>query len=347
MKKRNWLLLAMAVVLVFALTACGNGDATDGTGEDGGTADAATGEFEITFGHPFNPGTPQALIADEFKSRIEEESGGRITVTIFPAGQLGSHLNMYEGLQMGTQQMAILPSARVTGFAPSLQIFDLPFLFPDRETAYEIFDGEVGAALMETLKESGVRGLAVCEDGFKHFTASKPIAKLEDFNGLKMRTMESPIIMEQFNCLGSNPVPIDYAELYNALQQKTVDGQENPLASIATLKLYEVQDYLLYSEHAYLPQLLLMSEDFYNSLPADLQELVDKVSKDVAAWQRQLVQDEEAEYLKEIEDYGATITYLDDAERERMKEALAPVYEAARDIVDPDLLDLVVEAAQK
>ena len=117
MKKRNWLLLAMAVVLVFALTACGNGDATDGTGEDGGTADAATGEFEITFGHPFNPGTPQALIADEFKSRIEEESGGRITVTIFPAGQLGSHLNMYEGLQMGTQQMAILPSARVTGLS--------------------------------------------------------------------------------------------------------------------------------------------------------------------------------------------------------------------------------------
>lgn len=206
--KKFLILIAFIVVTIFGLSACAEKtDLKQNEAQDNNekNVEDTDKKYNIIFGHPFNPDTPQANIADEFKKQIEEESNGRITVEIFAAGQLGSNIDMYEGMQMGTQQMSIIPSARITGFAPSLQILDLPFLFPDRETAYKIFDGDVGRELLDTLEPTGIRGLSICEDGFKHFTSSKEIKNLADFKGLKMRTMESPIIMEQFKSLGSNP----------------------------------------------------------------------------------------------------------------------------------------------
>ena len=340
MKKRLTTVLLL-FALALSLTACSQptGDSTADAGSGGET-------YEIIFGHPFNPGTPQADIAEQFKTRIEEVTDGQITVTIFPAGQLGSHTDMFEAMQMGTQHMSILPSARISGFAPEMQVFDLPFLFPDRETAYKIFDGEIGREIMDTLDDSGVKGLTICEDGFKHFTANEKIETLDDFKGLKMRTMESPIIMEQFNAMGSNPVPIDYSELYNSLQNHTVDGQENPLATISTLKLYEVQDYMLYSEHAYLAQILLVSKSWYESLPTDLQDDILTVAKEVTEWERQEIQNLEAGYLQEVKDSGTTVYELSDAERERFRTAMASVYEVGEELIGKDLLDKVVAACE-
>ena len=250
-------------------------------------------------------------------------------------------------MQMGAQEIALLPTARISGFSPSLQIFDLPFLFPDKETAYEIFDGEVGATILETLESTGVKGLAVYEDGFKHFTCSEKIETLEDFAGKKFRTMESPIIMEQFNSLKANPVPVDFAELYNALQQKTVEGQENPLATIVPMGFYEVQDYMLLSGHAYLAQMFLVGGTWFDSLSAEDQELITRIAKEVAVWEREVVAAEEENYLQTVRDSGTTIIELSEAERLKMKEATASVYDVAKDIVGEDLLNMVVEAASK
>lgn len=195
MKKLFSLLLAATMLL--ALAACGGSKSEVPAPSAENTPAETSGDvIEITYGHGFNPGTPQARAAEEFKARVEEETDGRVQVTLFPSGQLGSAKDMFESLQMGTQEIALLPTARISGFSPTLQIFDLPFLFPDKETAYEIFDGEVGEQMLATLDSTGVKGLAIYEDGFKHFTCSKKLETLEDFKGKKFRTMESPIIME-------------------------------------------------------------------------------------------------------------------------------------------------------
>ena len=157
--KRFYALLLTAV-MVLSLAACG-GKKTETSGTTTAAPETPAEVIEIAYGHGFNPGSPQALAADEFKARIEAETDGRIQVTVFGAGQLGSAQEMFESMQMGAQEIALLPTARISGFSPSLQIFDLPFLFPDKETAYEIFDGEVGATILETLESTGVKGLAV------------------------------------------------------------------------------------------------------------------------------------------------------------------------------------------
>ena len=344
---KRFFALLLTGVMVLSLAACG-GKKTEASGSSTSAPVETPAEvIEITYGHGFNPGSPQALAADEFKARIEAETDGRIQVTVFGAGQLGSAQEMFESMQMGAQEIALLPTARISGFSPSLQIFDLPFLFPDKETAYEIFDGEVGATILETLSSTGVKGLAVYEDGFKHFTCSKKIETLEDFEGKKFRTMESPIIMEQFNALKANPVPVDFAELYNALQQKTVEGQENPLATIVPMSFYEVQDYMLLSEHAYLAQLFLVGGAWFDSLSAEDQELITRIAKEVAVWERGVVAEEEENYLQTVRDSGTTIIELSETERQKMKEATASVYDVAKDIVGADLLALVVEAANQ
>lgn len=346
MKKLFSLLLAATMLL--ALAACGGSKSEVPAPSAENTPAETSGDvIEITYGHGFNPGTPQARAAEEFKARVEEETDGRVQVMLFPSGQLGSAKDMFESLQMGTQEIALLPTARISGFSPTLQIFDLPFLFPDKETAYEIFDGEVGEQMLATLDSTGVKGLAIYEDGFKHFTCSKKLETLEDFKGKKFRTMESPIIMEQFNALGANPVPVDFAELYNALQQGTVDGQENPLVTIDSVKLYEVQDYLLLSEHAYLGHVFLVGGAWFDGLDADLQEIIARNAKEIASWERGLVAEEEEGYLQTIRDSGTSVIELSEAERQKMKDATTGVYDVAKDIVGEELLDLVVKAANQ
>lgn len=336
MKKFLLALLILAFVFSSAFAA----------GEKESSAVGAAKKVVINYGHGFNPGSPQAKSVDEFKARVEKESNGRITVNVFPSGQLGSAQEMFESMQMGTQEMALLPTARISGFNANLQVFDLPFLFPNKSKAYEIFDGPIGEKVLATLETTGVKGLAIYEDGFKHFTSNKKIETLEDFKGLKMRTMESPIIMEQFKKLGANPVPVDFGELYNALQQNTVDGQENPLATIVPAKLYEVQDYMLFSEHAYLAQLVLASGIWFNQLDAETQAIITRNAKEIAAWERNIVAQQEEGYIKTILDSGTRIFYLSETERAKMRTATEGVYTIARSIIDSALLDEVLNAVK-
>jgi C4-dicarboxylate-binding protein DctP len=299
--------------------------------------------IEIAYGHGFMPTTPQHLSAVKFKELVEERSKGAMTVNVFPSGQLGSAKDMFEGLQMGTQEVALLPTARISGFAPTLQLFDLPFLFPSREVAYQIFDGPIGSELLATLDAKGVKGIAIYEDGFKHFTCAKPINGLADFAGRKFRTMESPIIMEQFKSLGANPTTIDFAELYNALQQGVVDGQENPLVTISSMKFYEVQKYVILSGHAYLGHVLMFSKAWFDKLPASQQQILVSVGRELAAWQRALVQEEEKGYLETIKAFGTTVVQLSPAEINRLREATRSVYTVAESIVGKALIDKTVQ----
>ncbi|NBK20902.1 MAG: TRAP transporter substrate-binding protein [Spirochaetia bacterium] len=306
-------------------------------------SEAGSKPIEIAYGHGFMPDTPQHKASLRFKELVEKESGGRYVVNLFPSGQLGGASEMFEGLQMGTQEVTLVPTARISGFAPQLQLFDLPFLFPDRETAYRVMDGKTGTALLKSLEANSVIGVAYYEDGFKQMTSRYPLGKMEDFSGRKFRTMESPIIMEQFKVMGANPTPIAFSEAYNALQQGVVDGQENPLVTIASMKFFEVQKYMLMSSHAYLAHVLLFSKPWFDSLPAADQAMLLKIGKEIAPWQRNLVAQEEKAYLDTIKAYGVNILELSPVERARMTKAMAPVYTLAESVVGKALIDMALK----
>lgn len=338
--------LGIIITLCMALALIGCAKTEKGASAPATEAKTEEKKMAVVYGHGFAPGSPQAMAADEFKTRIEKECP-RFSVEVFPSGQLGSAQEMFESVQMGSQQIALLPTARISGFNPSLQIFDLPFLFKDKESAYRMFDGEIGAKILKTLEKNGVYGLAIYEDGFKHFTCNSDLKGMDSFKGKKFRTMESPIIMEQFKALGANPTPVDFSELYTALQQGTVDGQENPLVTIDSVKLYEVQKYLLLSSHAYLGHVFIVNKAWYDGLSAEERQDVDKVAKDVASWERAQVAEKESGYLDNIKASGVIVNELPAAERAKMEGAMAKVYEVANGIVGKELLDSVLAALGK
>lgn len=344
-QKITSLLLAIIVLSLF-ITGCSNGSTT--TQSSAGSSSTSNEEvIEISYGHGFAPDTPHHQSAVKFKEEVEAATDGRVKVNLFPSGQLGSAREMFEGLQMGTQEIALVPTARISGFAPELQLFDLPFIFPNREIGYELMDGELGEQLLDTLSSQNVKGIAFYEDGYKHFTANKAINTLDDFKGVKFRTMESPIIINQFKALGSSPTPIDFGELYNSLQLGVVDGQENPLVTIFSSKFYEVQSHLMLSEHAYLAHVLLFSNDWYSKLPEDIQEILSEKGKELAQWQRQAVQDEELNYLKTIEEAGVTIIEFSEETKEELKEATKSVHQDYIDLFGDEILNKAYEEIEK
>lgn len=342
-KSRNLAMILVTVLLLsLVISGCGSKEVSDTPGKsDSGKV------IEIGYGHGFMPDTPHHKAAIKFKEEVEAATDGRVKVNLFPSGQLGSAREMFEGLQMGTQEIALVPTARISGFAPELQLFDLPFLFPSREVGYKIMDGEVGTELLANLKSQKIKGVAFYEDGYKHFTSNKPIAKLEDFKGQKFRTMESPIIINQFKALGANPTPIDFGELYSSLQLGVVDGQENPLVTIVSSKFYEVQTNLTLSEHAYLGHVLIFSDDWYSKLPEDIQEILYEKGREIAVWQRQAVQDEEKNYLQTIKDAGVNVVELSPEQKEEMKEVTLSVHQEYVKLFGNEILDKTYAEIEK
>ena len=193
------------------------------------------------------------------------------------------------------------------------------------------------------MEASGFKGINFWESGFKQFTADRLIESPADFAGTKFRTMESPLLIAQFNALGANPIPIDFAETYNALQQKVVNGQENPVVSIKNMKFYEVQSNMIISNHGYLGYALLFGLDFWNDLPADLQQVVVEAAQEAVEFERELSIDSEATMIAEIAASGTTVTYLTEAQVTVFAEAMKPVHEQFRSVLGSDLLDLTYE----
>lgn len=211
-----------------------------------------------------------------FKRLVEAQSGGRIKVEIYPNCQLGSEREMYESVIMGTTQMTWCSSAPLTGWVPEVMVFSMPYTFSNAAIAFKVLDGEFGQELADLVREKiGLRFLGYGHIGFRHFTNNvRPIRTPEDMRGLKIRTREDPAEMKIVEALGGNPTPIAWGELYTALQQGVVDGEENPTSMIQVAKIYEVQKYLTLDGHVFGVNPLVISEKFYQSLPEDLQKIV-------------------------------------------------------------------------
>lgn len=301
-----------------------------------GTAFAAT---TIKIGHDLSEDTPQHHGCLKWKELVEERTGGKYEVAIFPSNQLGDDRETAEMLQVGSVQAALIPTAKLSLFDPALQLVDLPFFFPSREICYKFLDSEVGTEILSQLERKGIIGVSFWESGFKQFTANKPLNKPEDFKGMKFRTMESKIIIEQFKALGANPVPISFGETYNALQQGTVDGQENPLVSITRMRFYEVQKNMLVSNHGYLAYGFLFSKRWLNKQPEDMRKILIDAAREVAAFQRQETVDREKSFIETIEKAGCKVDYLDPEDAKAFAAIMRPVHKQFESVIGKELME--------
>ena len=284
---------------------------------------------------------------DYFKKYVEQKSGGRITVDLYPNGVLGGDRQVIEAVQLGTIHMTIPAAAVLSGFEPKFQVLDFPYLFKDKASAYKALDGELGKKLNSMLLPIGLRNLVFAENGFRHTTNNRnPITKPEDMKGLKIRTMESPVHMASFKALGANPTPMNFGELYTALQQKTVDAMECPIPLIYTSKFYEVQKYCSLTGHFYAATAVLMNENFFQSLPKDLQKIIQDGANLYRAEQRKLSEKQDKEMLQALKKAGMIVNDISPEQKKAFIKATLPVYTEFKSLVGNELIELARKANQ-
>jgi len=262
-----------------------------------------------------------------FQKYLEAECN-TIKVEVYTDGVLGDDTATLEGLQMGTIQGSTISTSPIAALVPSIGVFGLPFLFPDKETAYKVLDGPVGQEELDALAGSGMIGLCYWENGWRHITNSKrPIKALGDLKGLKIRVMNSPIEVDTWSALGTNPTPLDFSQLYTALEQKVVDGQENPLGNVVTRKFNEVQKYLTLSGHEYSASPFLVSKVFWDSCTPAEQAAIKDAALKARDDERAAAQNEDVTATQTLTAAGMQIDQLNPGEKEKMRAAVQPIYD--------------------
>jgi tripartite ATP-independent transporter DctP family solute receptor len=263
-----------------------------------------------------------------FADLIKERTDGRIEIKIYPAGQLGKgEREMTEGIQQGAIDLLITSTGPLGGFSPSINILDFPFLFRDFNHVDLVMDGAIGRKLLNDFEKANIEALAFWENGFRHLTNSKrPVKKVEDGKDLKIRTMENKVHLAAWKAAGFNPTPMAWGEVFTALQQGVIDGQENPIAVIHSTKLWDAgQKYFSFSAHVYSPSPLIMSKKKFDAMPKEDQELFLKTGLEVAKFQRKLNRDAEEAKMKEMASKGVAV--IRDVDRESFKKAMAPTFD--------------------
>lgn len=284
-------------------------------------------EMTIRLSHNQPVGSPEDMGAETFKKLMEERSGGKITVDVFPQMQLGSMREQTEMVQMGTLEMAVQPTSVLTPFVDELSVIDFPFLWADKDELYRIMDGEVGRKFYSICEAKGFKTLGLWASGFKQITtAGKAVQVPDDLKGMKIRVMPSPQLVEQYRSWGANPIPIEYAELYNALQQHIVDGQENPLQTIAMAKLYEVQDYMTISNHGFLGYLFIINNRWFNAQSDDVKKLIVQCEADARQAERDAQTAGEEKFLQQIKQSKIVVSELTPESREQFVQISLPLH---------------------
>lgn len=267
-----------------------------------------------------------------FKEKLEELSGGTIAVELYKNGTLGSIAEVAEAIQIGTVDVSPIVTTTLANFVPELNVFDMPFLMDDYQMAYDCLDGSVGEELAAALEASNFNVGGWWVMGFRNTTASKPIESAADFAGMKIRTQSSDIQMAIFNSLGANATAISFSEMYTALQQNTVDGQENPYVNILQSNIFEVNDYLIETEHVFQVAALLIAPSTYASLTEEQQGWVDEAAAYATEVERTACEtDNETAKDTLINEKGMTFIELDKAE---LREATASVYDEYSEYAD-------------
>jgi len=273
---------------------------------------------------------------------LKKKTNGDLSLDIYHSAQLGSERDAIEGVTMGTLEMTLTSSAPLSNFTKTFMVFDLPFIISDRAKAYAWMDGPEGQKILGSLTKQNMVGLSIWENGFRHLTNSKrAVVKPADAKGLKIRLMENPVHIATFKELGAYPTPIPFGELFTAMQQETVDGQENPLVIIATSKFNEVQKHLSLSGHFYAPAILLINKDVWEKLSDDQRKIMTESIAEARDWERKYSAEMDSKLAGELEKAGMTVSTPDKAEWAKV---LAPVYKQFESVVGKDLIQSLIDA---
>jgi C4-dicarboxylate-binding protein DctP len=301
----------------------------------------------IKFSHALSPATPKGKAADKFKELAERYTGGAVKVEVYPNGQLYQDRDEMTALRLGAVQM-LAPS--LSQFGPlglrEFEVFDLPYIFPNKATLHRVMDGEIGARLLTKFESKGFKGLAYWDNGFKQMAASRPLKTIEDFKGLKMRIQSSKVLDAQMRALGATPQVIVLSEVRARLEQGVVDGTENTVSNFHAQKLNEVQKHLTLSDHGYLGYAVIASKAFWDGLNPAIRTQLQRALQEATVYERRIAQEENDAALAQIKAAGTTDIYvLPDAGRRAWQQALLPVHEQFADVVGPDTIRAIYRIA--
>jgi TRAP-type transport system periplasmic protein len=291
-------------------------------------ADAQVQERTIRWGHLNNTDHPVSLGVQKFAEILAAKSGGKLKVREFPASQLGNEMQMQSALRGGTQDMMSAATTSLAGVVKEFGLLDFPFIVSTADQADALVTGPFGQAMIAVLPEKDLIGLDYWGLGFRNATnSSRSIAKVEDFAGLKLRVIPNPVFLETFKALKANPVPMNFGELYTALENKTVDGQENPYTVILSNKFYEVQKYVSATNHAFAQNILLVSKKFWDRLSPEEQKMMHEAVAETRNYQREQTRIQADKALAELKAKGMIFNEIAPAEYARMQQATKPVTE--------------------
>jgi TRAP-type transport system periplasmic protein len=269
---------------------------------------------------------PHGLGAQKFADLVAQRSGNKIKVKVYPNATLGGEVAIISAMQGGTVEMAAMATSQLVGVIKDFAALDLPFLFNNEMEVDRVVDGPVGKMFLDKMPEKRLIGLSWFEHGFRNLTNSRrPVTKLEEIQGLKIRVEQNAVAVDTWNALGTNAVPMPFPELYTALEQKVVDGQENPYSTVDSSKFYEVQKYLSVTKHKYTPLVVTVSKKFWDQLSADEKKLIQDAATEAAVYQRKANRDLNEQYLQSLKKAGMQINEIPAAELARMRAKVQPV----------------------
>jgi C4-dicarboxylate-binding protein DctP len=301
----------------------------------------------IKFSHVVAPDTPKGMAAERFKQLAEERTGGRVHVEIYPNSQLYKDGEEMEALQLGSVQM-LAPSTSKFGplGLPEFELFDLPYIFPDRAVLRRVVDGPIGKDLLQRLNTKGIVGLAYWDNGFKVMSANRPLHGVADFRGLKMRIKSSKVLDAQMRALGALPQVMAFSEVYQALQTGVVDGTENTPPNLYTQKMYEVQKYVALSNHGYDGYAVIANKKFWDALPADIRTTLEGAMREATENENRLSLRDNDDSIAKVKASGRTNVYaLTPEEQAAWRKALLPVHRQMEGRIGKSLIEAVYREA--
>ena len=285
-------------------------------------------ERTIKFGHLNNPDHPTSLGVKKFAELVAAKSGGKIKVNEFASSQLGNELQQQGALMGGVQEMLVASTTSLAGVVKEFGLLDFPFLFSNARQADAMVDGPLGKMLAARLADKGIVVLGFFDLGFRNVTNSKrPITKGEDLDGLKLRVIPNPVFIDTFKTFKANPVPMPFAELYGALENKAVDGQENPYAVILSSKIYEVNRFVSETNHVYATNPIQISKRFWDRLSAAEQKLIQEAATEAQNHQRVVSREVSSKAVAELKAKGMVLNEISAAEQARMRAEVKPVHD--------------------
>ena len=340
---KKFITMGLATIMALSLAACGGSSSSSSSSSASTSAAGKTGEkVSLNLSVTTSETSTWTQAANKFAEDVAAKTDGNVEIKVYPNEQLsgGNQAKGIEMLRNGSMDIGFYANGNYSVLDERFITVNLPFMFKNAEEADEVMAGEGGEKYKELCDEQNVTALGFGENGFRQITNSvRPIENVDDIKGMKIRIPTIKMYISLYKALGANPISMNFSEVFTSLQQGAIDGQENPIDTINSAKLQEVQKYISIWDYSYDILIVGMNKDKFNSLPEEYQQVLTECAEDACEYQKQLNRDSESEKLDGFEDAGMTISRLTDEQKEAFKEACAPVYEEYEPIIGKDFID--------